>query len=36
MNTHITIIELALLFIGSILVFTLAKTIWQDLTQYKK
>jgi hypothetical protein len=36
MNTHVTIIELALLFIGSILVFTLIKTIWQDLTQYKK
>jgi uncharacterized membrane protein YhdT len=31
----ITIIELALLFIGSILVYTLIKTIFQDLTKYK-
>lgn len=35
MNTHITLIELALLFIGSILLYTLIKTIWQELTQYK-
>jgi hypothetical protein len=32
MNTHITLIELSLLFIGSILIYTLAKTIWQELT----
>ena len=35
MNTHITLIELALLFIGGILVYTLIKTIFQDLTKYK-
>jgi hypothetical protein len=35
MNTHITIIELALLFIGSVLVYTLIKTILQELTKYK-
>jgi hypothetical protein len=35
MNTHITIIEAALLFIGSVLVYTLIKTILQDLTKYK-
>jgi hypothetical protein len=32
MNTHITLIELFLLFIGSILIYTLAKTIWQEIT----
>lgn len=30
--THINIIELALLFIGSVLIYTLAKTVWQDIT----
>jgi hypothetical protein len=35
MNTHITIIELALLFIGTVLVYTLIKTIFQELTKYK-
>jgi hypothetical protein len=31
----ITLFELIALFIGSILVYTLLKTIWQELTQYK-
>lgn len=35
MNTHVTLIELIALFIGGILVYTLLKTIWQELTQYK-
>jgi hypothetical protein len=34
--THVTILELISLFIGGILVYTLIKTIWQELTQYKK
>jgi len=34
--THVTLFELTSLFIGSILLYTLAKTIWQELTQYKK
>jgi hypothetical protein len=34
--THITLFELISLFIGGILVYTLIKTIWQELTQYKK
>jgi len=34
--THVTLFELISLFIGGILVYTLAKTIWQELTQYKK
>jgi hypothetical protein len=34
MGQSITIIELALLFIGSILVYTLIKTIFEDLTKY--
>jgi hypothetical protein len=33
--THITLFELISLFIVSILVYTLIKTIWQELTQYK-
>jgi hypothetical protein len=32
MNTHITVIEAALVLIGSVLIYTLAKTIWQDIT----
>lgn len=35
MNTQVTLIELALLFIGGILIYTLIKTIIQELTQYK-
>jgi len=35
MGQFITIFELAFLFIGSILVYTLVKTIWEELTQYK-
>jgi hypothetical protein len=34
--THITLFELISLFIGGILVYTLALTVWQELTQYKK
>ncbi|CAB5226143.1 hypothetical protein UFOVP753_56 [uncultured Caudovirales phage] len=34
--THVTLFELIALFIGGILVYTLLKTIWQELTQYKK
>ena len=33
--THVTLFELISLFIGGILVYTLLKTIWQELTQYK-
>lgn len=33
--THVTLFELISLFIGSILLYTLIKTIWQELTQYK-
>lgn len=33
--THVTLFELIALFIGGILIYTLAKTIWQELTQYK-
>lgn len=33
--THVTLFELIALFIGGILVYTLLKTIWQELTQYK-
>ena len=33
--THVTLFELISLFIGTILVYTLLKTIWQQLTQYK-
>jgi hypothetical protein len=33
--THVTLFELIALFVGGILVYTLAKTIWQELTQYK-
>jgi hypothetical protein len=35
MNTHITLFELISLFIGGILVYTLIKTILQELTKYK-
>jgi hypothetical protein len=35
MNTHITVLELISLLIGGILVYTLIKTIFQDLTKYK-
>jgi hypothetical protein len=35
MGQTITLFELISLFIGSILVYTLLKTIWQELTQYK-
>jgi hypothetical protein len=34
--THITLFELIAGFIGGILFFTLVKTIWQELTNYKK
>jgi len=34
--THVTLFELIALFVGGILVYTLAKTIWQELTNYKK
>jgi hypothetical protein len=34
--THISILELISLFIGGILLYTLALTIWQELTNYKK
>jgi hypothetical protein len=34
--THVTILELISLFIGGILLYTLALTIWQELTNYKK
>jgi hypothetical protein len=34
--THVTLFELIALFIGGILVYTLALTIWQELTNYKK
>jgi hypothetical protein len=34
--THITLFELISLFVGGILLYTLAKTIWQELTNYKK
>jgi hypothetical protein len=34
--THVTILELISLFIGGILIYTLALTIWQELTNYKK
>jgi hypothetical protein len=34
--THVTLFELIALFIGGILIYTLAKTIWQELTNYKK
>jgi hypothetical protein len=33
--THVTLFELISLFIGGILVYTLIKTIFQELTQYK-
>jgi hypothetical protein len=33
--THITLIELIGFLIIGTLLFTLAKTIWQDLTKYK-
>jgi hypothetical protein len=33
--THVTLFELISLFIGTILVYTLIKTIFQDLTKYK-
>jgi hypothetical protein len=33
--THISVFELIALFIGGILVYTLIKTIIQELTQYK-
>ena len=33
--THITIIEAALLFIGSLFIYTLTKTIWEELTNKK-
>jgi hypothetical protein len=33
--THITLFELISLLIGSILVYTLIKTIFEDLTKYK-
>jgi hypothetical protein len=36
MNTHITLFELISFLIVGILIYTLAKTIWQELTQYKK
>jgi hypothetical protein len=32
----ISLFEFIALFIGGILVYTLALTIWQELTQYKK
>jgi hypothetical protein len=35
MGQTINFFELISLFIGSILLYTLAKTIWQELTQYK-
>lgn len=35
MNTQITLLELIGFLIGGILIYTLAKTIWQDLTKYK-
>jgi hypothetical protein len=35
MGQSITLFELISLFIGGILLYTLAKTIWQELTQYK-
>jgi hypothetical protein len=31
----ISLFEFIALFIGGILIYTLAKTIWQELTQYK-
>jgi hypothetical protein len=34
--THVTLFELIALFVGGILVYTLALTIWQELTNYKK
>jgi hypothetical protein len=34
--THVTLFELIALFIGGILIYTLIKTIWEELTQYKK
>jgi hypothetical protein len=34
--THVTLFELIALFIGGILFYTLALTIWQELTNYKK
>jgi hypothetical protein len=34
--THVTLFELIALFIGGILVYTLALTICQELTNYKK
>jgi hypothetical protein len=33
--THITLFELMSFLIVGTLLFTLAKTIWQDLTKYK-
>jgi len=33
--THITLFELITFLIGGILIYTLAKTIWQELTKYK-
>jgi len=35
MNTNITVFELITLFIGGILVYTLIKTIFEELTKYK-
>jgi hypothetical protein len=36
MGQSISFFELISLFIGGILVYTLALTIWQELTNYKK
>lgn len=33
--THITIIETALIFIGFLFIYTLIKTIWDELTNKK-
>lgn len=35
MKTQITLFELIGFLIGGILIYTLAKTIWQELTKYK-
>jgi hypothetical protein len=35
MGQTISFFELISLFIGGILIYTLVKTIWQELTQYK-
>lgn len=33
--THVTLFELIALLIGGILLYTLVKTVWEELTQYK-